>query len=257
MTVSSVSVGARCVLALLAAHASTAWATDGDNTVERAASLAALFPADQVRALSNVLPGDREVRWKIHLPVDAKAPTGLVVFVSPSESGEPPPGWIDVLDERNLAWIAAEDFGNQHPSNQRVLAALMALAFARQEYAVDPARTYIAGMSGGGRIASMTITKFPRMFRGAIYIVGVDFWTPAEAAAVDSIAANRYVFITGDRDFNRRETRRVFDMYRAAGVRHSLLMDLPRFGHELPAADQLTQALRFLDGEAEPKMPGH
>jgi predicted esterase len=245
--------GARCLLFLVACHPLMVQAAG--STVERAASLAALFPVEQAQALSGVLPADQDVRWKLHVPVDTDTPSGLLVFVSPSESGEPPPGWVDVLDEQKLTWIAAENFGNQHPSNQRVLAALMARTFAGQHYAIDPSRIYIAGMSGGGRIASMTITKFPGLFRGAIYIVGVDFWTPAEAAALDNIAANRYVFITGDRDFNRRETRRVFEKYRAAGVERSLLMDLPRFGHELPDADRLTQAVRFLDGAAEPKIP--
>ncbi|HEY5810152.1 MAG TPA: prolyl oligopeptidase family serine peptidase [Povalibacter sp.] len=244
---------ARCLLFLVAWHPLMVQAAG--STVERAASLTSLFPAEQVQALSSVLPADQEVRWKLHLPVDAETPSGLLVFVSPSESGEPPPGWVDVLDEQKLMWIAAEGFGNQHRSNQRVLAALMALTFATRHYSIDPSRTYIAGMSGGGRIASMTITKFPRLFRGAIYIVGVDFWTSAEAASLDSIAANRYVFITGDRDFNRRETQRVFEKYRAAGVERALLMDLPRFGHELPDAERLTQAVQFLDGAAEPKIP--
>jgi hypothetical protein len=39
----------------------------------------------------------------------------------------------------------------------------------------------------------------------------------------------------------------VFSKYQAAGVTQALFMDLPAFGHEYPNAEQLGQALDFLD----------
>jgi hypothetical protein len=41
--------------------------------------------------------------------------------------------------------------------------------------------------------------------------------------------------------------KRVFSKYQAAGVTQSLLMDLPGLAHEYPNADQLAQAIEFLD----------
>jgi hypothetical protein len=55
------------------------------------------------------------------------------------------------------------------------------------------------------------------------------------------------VFITGERDFNRSEMRRVYARYQAKGVTESLLLDLPGFAHEYPNAAQLAQAVEFLD----------
>ena len=77
--------------------------------------------------------------------------------------------------------------------------------------------------------------------------MGADFWTSAEEKYLPGIVANRYVFITGARDFNRRDMKRVFAKYQAAGVKHASLMDLPGFGHEYPNAEQLAQAIDFLD----------
>jgi hypothetical protein len=77
-------------------------------------------------------------------------------------------------------------------------------------------------------------------------VVGADFHAP-DAALKSLAAARRYVFITGDRDFNRGEMKQVYDQYRSNGMTGALLMELPDFGHEYPQARQLEQALAFLD----------
>jgi pimeloyl-ACP methyl ester carboxylesterase len=171
----------------------------------------------------------------------------VLVFAKPIDSGELPDNWAAVLDRQNLIWIAADDFGNEHPRAQRILAAIAGLKLIESTTTIDAKRVYVAGMSGGGRIASQIITRFPRRFTGAIYIVGADFWTEAEEPMRPRIAANRYVFVTGNRDFNHRDMRRVFSKYQAAGVAQVLFMDLPAFGHEYPNAEQLEQAIDFLD----------
>jgi predicted esterase len=126
---------------------------------------------------------------------------------------------------------------------------LMGLALVQQNYAVDPARIYISGMSGGGRVASMTITLFPHLFTGALYIVGADFWTTTDPALLALITDKRYVFLTGAKDFNRNEMRQIYQRYLDAGASRSLLMDLPRFGHEYPSAGVLKTAFEFLDAD--------
>jgi predicted esterase len=216
------------------------------STVERTTTLSALFPAEEARALAATIPADRPLHFRMRVPQHADL-SGVLVFVKPTDSGELPDDWSAVLERRNLIWIAADDFGNDRPRAQRVLAAMAALKLVESTRAIDSKRVYIAGMSGGGRIASTIITRFPRRFAGALYIVGADFWTSAEEPLLPDIAANRYVFVTGVRDFNRREMRRAFARYRAAGVSKSLLMDLPGFGHEYPNAEQLGTALDFLD----------
>lgn len=213
---------------------------------ERTGSLRSILPADQAHRLSEILPLDAELRWRVRLP-SAEGASGVLVFVNPDDSGEPRQDWEAVLDARNLIWISPLRFGNDKPSAQRVLAALLGLALVQKEHTVDSSRIYVSGMSGGGRIASKTITKFPHLFTGAIYIVGVDYWTRAEDPLRAAIAANRYVFITGEGDFNRRETRLVYRKYERARIEGLLLMDLPKLGHECPRAPDLDRAIRFLD----------
>jgi hypothetical protein len=81
----------------------------------------------------------------------------------------------------------------------------------------------------------------------ALALVGANFWMPDDADLRQKATSNRYVFITGEKDFNRSEMKRTFSRYRSKGLDASLLMDLPGFGHEYPTAQQLGQAIDFLD----------
>ena len=215
-------------------------------SVERTTTLAALFPADEAAALNATLRSDKPLRYRVRIP-DGEGSNGVLVFVKPIDSGEIPEGWALELDRQRLIWISADDFGNERPRAQRVLAALAGLRLIQASEAIDAKRVYVGGMSGGGRIASTLITRFPQHFNGALYIVGADFWTSAEEPLKPRIVVNRYVFLTGNRDFNQREMRRVFAKYQAAGATQASLMDLPGFGHEYPDAGKLGQAIDFLD----------
>jgi predicted esterase len=236
----SLAAGLLCCLCSIARAESSA------ETFEYVATPASLLPAEQLAGLSEILPPDQEIRWKLFVPSGAE-PSGVLVFVHPTATAEPRAGWTHVLQQQRLIWVSAEDFGNSQPSAQRVLVALLGLAHAQQAYSVDAKRIYIAGMSGGGRIASKTITKFPRMFTGAIYIVGADPLDDEALAQRELIAAKRYVFLTGHQDFNRREMRSIHRRYGKAGVKDALWLDLPALGHEYPSPAQLERAIRFLD----------
>ena len=232
-----------CLLAGIAASEEP-----GAETIERTASLRTLFSSDQLDALGPVIAPDREIRWTLHVPTKP-GPLGVIIFVSPSASARPPRGWIEILDERKLIWVAAHNFGNPVPVRQRILAAVMGLTYAQQHYPIDASRIYIAGMSGGGRVASVAITEFPQLFTGALYIVGVNFWDEQASPRLPQIQRKRYVFLTGDHDFNRDETRAVYKRYLEAGATKSLLMDLPHFGHQYPNGAQLDTAIQFLDAD--------
>ncbi len=217
------------------------------QTVERSATPAALFAAEESRALARTLPADREVHFRVRRPAIGSSP-GVLVYVSPTDSGEPPEGWATVLDEARLVWIAADGFGNSRPTAERMLVAVMALKLAARE-PVDGRRLYVAGVSGGGRVASLGIAHFPQLFSGALLMVGADFYLPEERAARELLATRRLVFLTGSRDFNHREMRRAYQRYHDAGVTRMLWMDEAGFGHEPPRPAQLRVALRFLDAD--------
>jgi poly(3-hydroxybutyrate) depolymerase len=230
------------IAALCALNAARAGAA---QTVEQVVTPAELFPPAQAASLAHTLDPARRIIYHVRVPPGA-APHGVLVFVSPRDDAEPREGWADVLDRRNLAWIAAEDFGNDKRSSQRVLVALMALKQLQRTLPLDRDRLYIGGMSGGGRVASQALARFPGFFSGALCIVGADFVTP-DSALVAELATKRVVFMTGDGDFNRREIRRVYSRYLDAGVSQSHLLDLEDFEHQYPDADQLDAALELLD----------
>lgn len=215
-------------------------------TVERSASLGSLLSADEARTLAQTLPVDQEIHFRVRRPAAADRP-GVFVFVSPTDSGELPPEWLDVLEQANLEWIAADGFGNSRPTAQRMLVAVMALNVARQEQ-LDARRLYVSGLSGGGRVASECITHFPQLFTGALFMVGANFYLPAEATARGLLVTRPLVFLTGSRDFNHREMRQVYGRYSLAGLPHLLLLDVDGFGHERARPEQLRAALQFLDG---------
>ena len=229
----------------LVLFAATSAHAEGLTTSESVATLTSSFSPEEVTRLSKTLPADQAVKFRVWWSGD---PTpGVVVFVSPTDSGEPPKGWLELLQQKRLSWVAADGFGNQLPSAQRVLVAMMGLSLAQRSGALDRKRVYIGGMSGGGRIASMTAPRFPQMFSGGLYIVGANFWMPDDANLKQMAAANRYVFITGDKDFNRRDMKSVYSRYRKKGLNASLLMDIPGYAHEYPNLEQLGQAIAFLD----------
>ena len=97
-------------------------------------------------------------------------------------------------------------------------------------------------------MASLLASQYPDAFAGAIYICGVDFWKKSQTPKIERLAQNRFVFLTGSKDFNRDETRGVYRKYLKAGAQHSKLMVVPGLRHEHPDAKNLTEALRFLDG---------
>jgi predicted esterase len=233
------------LLAALCVIAPAAHTAPSSATTEVAATVRSMFPEQTAAELAATIDPDKVVRFRVRVP-QAQAPSGILVFVKPVDSGELPAGWAATLDQRNLIWVAADDFGNERLSAQRVLVALMALKLVQNTQAFDAKRVYIGGMSGGGRIASQIITRFPQRFAGALYVVGADFWMPTEPLK-SQVTAKRYVFITGAKDFNLRDMKSVYGKYRAAGAKQALLMNLPALGHEYPQPEELGKAIDFLD----------
>ena len=202
------------------------------------------FPRRQRRVHRCQLPGKQ-----LRLPDSAatgKAASGVVVFIKPYDTGVFLENWAGVFDSHNLIWISADDFGNRTPTAKRILTAIMGVALAGKVANVDPKRVYIAGLSGGGRVASQAITRYPEQFVGAICIVGADYFMPEEPLK-SRVLGRRFVFITGARDFNRGEMRRVSARYRKEGVTHVKLLDLMHLGHEYPSGNDLEAAFDFLD----------
>jgi predicted esterase len=230
---------------LLASWACAALAAAADSpTTAQVATIAGLLPPDQAAALEKTLPADREVTFRVR-PPSGDAATGVLVYISPTDSGELPASWIRVLDEKHLLWIAADDFGNSKLAAERTLVALMAVKLSERLRPPEAQRVWVAGFSGGGRVASRCVTLFARYFDGALFMGGADFVKAPEPAAT-LMKSRRMVFLTGRHDFNRREMKSVSARYQDAGVTGLLLIDDSALGHQLPPPDLLTRALDFL-----------
>lgn len=206
-----------------------------------------------------ILPAyaDQTADFQIYLPPSYQSgvPAGLIVYVSPVESGEVPDDWKRTLDRRNLIWIGVNGSGNTMPQEQRIAEAKASLAFIAGQYELDERRIYISGMSGGAQVASVVAARHPDLFKGGIFLCGVDPWSERDddpwiekpPPHLDLLKQNRFVFVSGTEDFKLAAVARVYRKYKKAGVDASRLIVVDGMGHELPDAEILGRALDFLD----------
>ena len=220
------------------------------------------------RSRADILDPDHEFEFDVYVPenYDPSSPAGLLVYVSPIESGEIPVKWKEIFDRRNLIWVSVNRSGNTTPRVRRIAEARLSVTFVRQNYEIDPKRVYISGMSGGGQISSVVASLYPRLFKGGIFLCGVDPWSERDADPwsenppenFDTIQENRYVFLSGTEDFKLAAIARAYRVYKRAGVESSKLIIIEDMGHELPDARNYERALAFLDiGVADSEGPSY
>lgn len=192
---------------------------------------------------------DQPITWEVYVPAnyDPAKPAGVLVFVNSRDSGKIEAEWKAVMDHTNLIYIGANESGNQIDVPQRVAYAILAPKLIADSYVIDPERLYVSGFSGGSRVASMVATEYHRLFRGAIYNSGANFWGETALPRYREMAGNHYVFITGTEDFNLQDTQEVFAAYQQAGIKYSKLMIIPGMEHKRPAAESLETAVQYLD----------
>jgi len=217
------------------------------------ASIVELLGESTASGYASIMPIDELIEWQVYVPesYDPEKPAGLLVYISPTNSGQIPPGWKTLMDRFNLIWVAADDSGNRKAAVFRIIHAIMATGHIVRKYSIDQARVYVSGFSGGGRVASMVATEYAELFKGAIYNCGVNFWDDKIPVEIDKVRRNRYVFITGSKDFNLRDTKKVFSQYEKAGVEQIELMVIPRMGHRNPGTKDYGRAIAWLDGATE------
>jgi len=215
------------------------------------ATVLELLGESSAQGYESLVSIDDPIQWQVYVPesYDPQKPAGLLVYISPTNSGQIPDDWKSLMEQYNLIWVAADNSGNNAPVVNRFTFALLATVLVDRYYRLDEKRRYISGFSGGGRVASMVATEYAKLFRGAIYNCGVNFWDDNPAVSIDQLKTNRYVFITGAKDFNKTDTRRVYGQYEKAGVEQIKLMVIPFMGHRNPGSRDYGKAIAWLDGE--------
>ena len=129
-----------------------------------------LARANDPTALTAFPIDPKDERFGLYVPT--KKPDrgyALVVWVSPLDGAGMPPGWPAVLERSGVIFVTAARSGNfTSPIGRRFPLALIAAANVPRHYPVDPNRIWIAGFSGGSRIAERLALAYPDVFSGAI-----------------------------------------------------------------------------------------
>lgn len=207
-------------LALLLAACATVGRVEDSAVFTRATPLAsnaeiarrALPPRAHAR-LANIRMADQAIdlareRFDVFVPsvMPAKG-YGLIVYVAPWNEPTRPRAWRGELERRGLVFVSAQRSGNGESTlDRRLPLALLGYANVAARFQLDPARVYIAGFSGGGRVAEIAALAYPDIFRGALLQAGADpidgtkgmYQPPIEL--LPALQHTRFVLITGEKD---------------------------------------------------------
>lgn len=197
------------------------------------------------------LPADfdsRQQRYQLFVPkdYDAKKTWPLLVFISP---GDDPLGWRfwqKPCAELGMLFCAPYGAGNAVPVDQRTRMVLDVLDDVRRRYRIDPDQTYIAGFSGGGRMACALAFALPEYFGGVIPVCGTNPLHKMPALRHRVRDRLSVAFVTGSSDFNRKENEDyMFPYFQDLGIR-SRLWVVPKMGHSVPGPDVLGEVHAWL-----------
>ena len=200
---------------------------------------------------------------------------GAVVFISgPAETTGCPAQWLPILDERKLIYIAPQNAGNKQNLAFRDARAVVSALLLEKYYHIDPKRVYVAGYSGGARVAGMSAFKHPELWRGTIQSCGADFYKPVPRVAVtdeefkkssdygglpdasraqEAKANVRFVFVSGPGDFRNHYIKDIYNGgYKPAGF-NSLLIDVPDMRHQICNTEAFAKALDFIENGKVPQ----
>ena len=182
---------------------------------------------------------------------DAKKPVPAILFIS---AGDEPGGWKAfeaVCKDRGFAFIGVRGAGTNVPPPKRVRIVLDCLDDVRRQLPLDADRTYIAGFSGGARMACAVAFALPEYFGGMIPVCAAgdlrdEPWL--RHRLTDRVSA---ALVTGDTDFNRGEVERwKGGMWKDIGIRTRVWVQ-PKSGHAMPPPATLSEVVKWLDEDAD------
>jgi hypothetical protein len=184
---------------------------------------------------------------------------GLIVFMPPWDRPSIPAGWQPVLDRLGLLFVSASASGNEASIlGRRIPLAVTAAYDLTQRYRIVPRRVYVAGFSGGSRVALRVALGYPDVFRGAFLNSGSDPIGTAEAALppADLMAAfqesSHLVLASGNQDGVNVEQ----DASSTASLHRWCVMNVQTFviygmGHEPAGTGALTRAVEAMDRDRD------
>jgi predicted peptidase len=134
----------------------------------------------------------------------------------------------------------------------------------RSTFNIDPQRVHVSGFSGGGRVSSMLGVCYADMFPRTIPFMGVNYYKqvpgkkdqvfnpsyiPDEQVLLIAQRNCRYVLVTGEKDFNRVNTKSMFEHgFQKDGFRFVRYYEVPKIAHTLPRASHFDKILELAEG---------
>lgn len=173
----------------------------------------------------------------------------LVLFISPGNGPSGIDQWKAACEKLGVLIASPHGAGNGTPKERRVHIIADVLDDIRREFNIDTDRTYIAGHSGGGRIACAMAFALPEYFGGVIPVCSSgqlrqESWLRQRVIDRLSIAQ-----LTGENDFNRGEVERMHQTRHAGvGVRCKTWV-VDGLGHSIPDGDVFKEAFRWLEDD--------
>jgi len=205
--------------------------------------------------------------FEVYVPdsYDSNTPFGLIVWIHAGPSGT-----IEyynakqLMAKHKLVWVGANNSGNDTSTYERRIPLALDAAYNMQKlYNIDPNRVYIAGISGGGRVASITAFHHSDVYAGGIFVIGANYWEsmpvpgknsswkvggtrPQPENLLRAKKFGRYVLLTGDTDGNRLQMHTYYEKGFSRCLDHVLYMQVPGMGHEVPPSEEFDKALTYL-----------
>lgn len=194
-----------------------------------------------------------EEEWTVVVPLDydpSTGPYGLFLFISAGDEASAPADWLEALAKHRLIYVTAKNSGNEKDvALRRVPLMLEAVYNLSKVYSIDSDRVYISGHSGGGRSANWAALAYPDVFAGGQFHCGPQAVQAMPTSKLTPMAQqrNRYVFLTGDKDMNRKETMDVANAWTRQGYRYITYLQVPELGHARPNGEWFEKGLIALD----------
>lgn len=195
---------------------------------------------------NSIIPKDDIIEWEVYVPenYDPDNPPGIMVYAGAPQNVRAPAGWMSVMEDKNLIWVAARKSGNGSSFMQKELLALLSVPLIEKSYKIDAKRVYI---TGEGRIASVVTMDNPDIFNGAI-LSGVSIWSKNPESKIDAILDKRFVFVTSRQGGAGavRTSRYSYYKFKDAGVKNLKLITV--YGRHRYDRRKFSQSIDYLDG---------
>ena len=201
-----------------------------------------------------------EERYVVYVPSQhAARGYGLLVFVPPWQDARLPQGWAGVLDRFGVVFVSAARSGNDENLGRREPLALLAAENIIRRYPVDPERVYVAGFSGGSRVALRLVLGYSDLFHGAILNAGSDPIGNSEVPLPPRELLLRFqnsthlIYVTGELDTPHANE----DLVSMRSMRQWCVFNVdnfvqPRVPHEVATAAALSRSLGDLTNSTQP-----